>query len=173
MQTMKPNDLKRVRRTTVMFMLFLVLSGLTAFPIITELDFLMKHLSAFPDFLQTWIMELHVLLGRTPQVVLYGTDWLAFAHLVIATFFIGVYIDPVKNKFIVQTGMIACVAIFPVAFICGPIRGIPFFHILIDCSFGVLALIPLGMIYKRIRHAEKQVPIQADQDLITQGRQAA
>jgi len=158
---MNPTDLTRVRRTTVVFIFFLVLSGLTAFPILTELDFLVKHLSVFPDFLQTWIMELHVLLGRTPQVALYGTDWLAFAHLVIATFFIGVYIDPVKNKFIVQTGMIACVAIFPVAFICGPIRSIPFFHILIDCSFGVLALVPLGMIYKRIRHAERQMRVLA------------
>lgn len=170
---MKPNDLKHVRRTTAVFMIFLALSGLTAFPILTELDFLMQHLSVFPEFLQTWIMELHTLLGRTPQVILYGTDWLAFAHLVIATFFIGVYIDPVKNKFIVQTGMIACVAIFPVAFICAPIRGIPFFHILIDCSFGVLALIPLGMIYKRIRRAERQMKVHADQDLVMHREHAA
>jgi hypothetical protein len=27
----------------------------------------------------------------------YGTDWLAFAHIVIAVFFIGPFVDPVQN----------------------------------------------------------------------------
>jgi hypothetical protein len=39
--------------------------------------------------------------------------------------------------------MIACVAIIPLAFICGPIRQIPFYWRLIDCSFGVFGIIPL------------------------------
>ena len=93
-------------------------------------------------------------INQTPDVILYGTDWLAFAHLVIALFFIGVYIDPVKNKFNVVVGMIACAGVFPLAFIMGPLRGIPFFHQLIDCSFGVLGLIPLMIVYKKIKKLE-------------------
>ena len=36
------------------------------------------------------------------------------------------------------TGIAACLAVIPLALICGPIRGIPFYWRLIDCSFGVI-----------------------------------
>jgi hypothetical protein len=39
--------------------------------------------------------------------------------------------------------MIACALVIPLALICGPIRGIPFWWRLIDCSFGVIGLVPL------------------------------
>jgi hypothetical protein len=51
--------------------------------------------------------------------------------------------DPVRNKWIIDWAILACLAILPLAFIAGPIRKIPLFHILIDCSFGILGLIPL------------------------------
>lgn len=38
----------------------------------------------------------------------YGTDWLAFAHLVITVAFIGPYLDPVRNKWVIAFGLIAC-----------------------------------------------------------------
>ena len=41
----------------------------------------------------------------------YSTDWLAFAHLVIAVFFIGAFVDPVRNVWIIQAGIIACTTI--------------------------------------------------------------
>jgi len=34
-------------------------------------------------------------------------------------------------------------AVVPLAFIAGPIRQIPIFHILIDCAFGLFGIIPL------------------------------
>jgi hypothetical protein len=37
----------------------------------------------------------------------YGTDWLAFAPLVIAIVFIGPFFDPVRNKWVVTFGLIA------------------------------------------------------------------
>ena len=43
----------------------------------------------------------------------YGTDWLAFAHLVIAVAFIGPYIDPVRNKWVITFGLIAGAGIIP------------------------------------------------------------
>ena len=53
--------------------------------------------------------------------------------------------------------MIACVAILPLAFICGPIRQIPFYWRLIDCSFGVFGIIPLLLCMKYIKALEKEI----------------
>jgi hypothetical protein len=73
----------------------------------------------------------------------YGTDWLAFAHLVIAVAFLGPYRDPVRNKWVITFGLFACAGVIPLALIAGPIRGIPIEWRIIDCSFGVIGAIPL------------------------------
>jgi hypothetical protein len=86
--------------------------------------------------------------------IFYGFDWLAFAHIIIGILFIGVYRNPVKNIWIVQWGMFCCIAVFPLAFICGTIRGIPLFHILIDCSFGFFGFFLLWYCLKLIRKLE-------------------
>ncbi|MBA3972556.1 MAG: hypothetical protein H0X46_10550, partial [Bacteroidetes bacterium] len=86
----------------------------------------------------------------------YGTDWLAFSHIVIAMAFIGPLIDPVKNIWVIQFGIIACVMVFPLALIAGPIRHIPFYWQLIDCSFGLFGAIPLIICYRHIKALEKQ-----------------
>ncbi|WP_425315923.1 hypothetical protein [Streptomyces olivoreticuli] len=86
--------------------------------------------------------------------VLYGTDWPAFAHLVIAIAFYGPYRDPVRNIRVIEFGMIACVAIVPLALICGPIRGIPFYWQLIDMSFGLFGVIPLLIVRRMIKRLE-------------------
>ncbi|MBR2261972.1 MAG: hypothetical protein IJ916_09780 [Paludibacteraceae bacterium] len=52
--------------------------------------------------------------------------------------------------------MFACVAILPLAFICGPIRDIPFYWTLIDCSFGVFGIIPLLICLKYIKRLEQE-----------------
>lgn len=80
--------------------------------------------------------------------IFYGTDWLAFAHLVIAMVFIGVLRDPVRNIWITEWSMITSLAIIPLATIAGPVRGIPFFHQLIDCSFAVAGF-TLGFIIRK------------------------
>ena len=152
---MKTTELKKIRRVTVVFITLLVLSGVTAFPLITEVDWMMAHLSSFPTFFHHWIKQVADAVHQTPSVVLYGTDWLAFAHIIIALFFVGVYIDPVKNKFNITVGIVSCIAVFPLAIICGPIRGIPFYHVLIDCSFGALGLIPLLYVKHKIKLLEK------------------
>jgi hypothetical protein len=78
----------------------------------------------------------------------YGTDWLAFAHLVIATAFIGPYVDPVRNKWVITFGFIACAGVIPLALIAGAMRGIPLPWRFLDCSFGILGSVPL-LICKR------------------------
>lgn len=150
---MKP--ITKIRTAVVIFIVLLLLSGITAFPLRTEMDFLIHHKSFFPDFMRVWIEEIYLAVSQTPNLVLYGTDWLAFAHIIIALFFIPVYLDPAKYEANLIIAMVACCAVFPLAFICGPIRGIPFFHQLIDCSFGVFGLIPLLYVYKEIKQLNK------------------
>ncbi|PBQ34349.1 hypothetical protein CNR22_22080 [Sphingobacteriaceae bacterium] len=147
---MKP--LTKIRAALVIFIVLLVISGVTAFPLRTEMDFLIKHKNAFPDFITLWIEAIYLAISQTPDLVLYGTDWLAFAHIIIALFFIPVFIDPKRYKANLIIAMAACFAVFPLAFICGPVRGIPFFHQLIDCSFGFFGFIPLFYVYKKVKH---------------------
>lgn len=134
-------------RLTIAFMMFsIVLSGVTAFPVETELAWLLRHPALVPGFAENWLKTVYEALKETNAkypMLAYGFDWLAFAHLVIAMMFIGPYRDPIKNEWVIDWAMLACVAVFPLAFIAGPIRGIPLFHILIDCSFGLIGLIPL------------------------------
>jgi small neutral amino acid transporter SnatA (MarC family) len=85
----------------------------------------------------------------------YGSDWLGFAHLMIAVVFLGPLQDPVRNRWVIEFGIICCIAIFPFAFIAGAIRGIPFFWRLIDCSFGIAGGLILLSCYKKIDQLEK------------------
>src|ERR1035437_10008470 len=152
MKTITEKQLKsKIRIWIILFVLLLILSGITAFPIETELSFLVNHSSLFPKIIQNWIILIYDAVKETNTkfpYLSYGTDWLAFSHIVIATTFIGPFIDPVKNVWVIQFGMIACIMVFPLAFIAGAIRHIPFYWQLIDCSFGVFGIIPLYIVYQ-------------------------
>lgn len=147
-----------IRRLLLIFIVLLVLSGLTALPLETELNWLAAHSALLPDALQVWLSRIAEALtitnARYPFLA-YGTDWLAFAHLVIAVAFIGPLKDPVRNRWIIEFGMIACIMVLPFAFICGPIRHIPFYWQLIDSSFGVLGILPLYACYRKINRLEQ------------------
>ncbi len=148
---------RRIKICLWVIIIGLVLSGITAFPLESELALLKAHLSP-NGAMANWINTIYSAVKATNTQfpwLSYGTDWLAFAHLVIAVVFIGPLRDPVRNIWVIHFGMIACIAIFPLAFIAGTIRGIPFFWRLIDCSFGVIGFIPLYFCNKYIRLLEK------------------
>jgi len=151
--------LTKIRLLILFFMIALILSGVTAFPAETELNWLLGHSSLIPGFMQNWLQScydaLHDTNNKYPMLA-YGYDWLGFAHIIIALAFIGPLKDPVRNKWVIDWGIFSCIAIIPLAFIAGPIRQIPFFHILVDCSFGVVGLIPLLICRKMIRKVELQ-----------------
>jgi hypothetical protein len=145
--------LRRLRFVLGFFMLGLVLSGITAFPLQHELDLLASARglaggtpASVHGSLDAWILTvrdgLRDTYARYPWVA-YGTDWLAFAHIVIAVFFIGPFLDPVRNTWVLRAGIIACVLVVPLALVCGAVRQLPFGWRLIDCSFGVIGVIPL------------------------------
>ena len=91
--------------------------------------------------------------------IAYGTDWLAFAHFVIAIAFVGPWRDPVKDVWVVEFGMIACALVIPFALVMGSVRGIPFGWRLIDCSFGVFGIIPLWFCRRLINRLAQADPI--------------
>ncbi|MCE3294844.1 MAG: hypothetical protein K0R65_558 [Crocinitomicaceae bacterium] len=142
--------------TLIAFMTILILSGVTAFPIDSEMNWLYMNRSFFPDNISDWIFSIWRDIQNTPDTLFYGTDWLAFAHIIISLFFIPVYRNPVKHQVNLHIGMIACLAVFPLAFICGPIRGIPFAHQLIDCSFGVIGFAVLFFINNQINRLKHE-----------------
>ena len=151
MQT--PDHLRRIRFWLAIFIVGLILSGVTAFPLQTELGWLISlfHSSALQAIAQStgllqWIERVNDALRNTNTLypfLAYGTDWLAFAHLVIAVAFIGPYIDPVRNKWVITFGLIACAGVLPLALIAGHFRGIPLPWRLIDCCFGIIGAMPL------------------------------
>lgn len=135
------------------FMVSLAISGLTAVPVQQQLTFLLSHApqdSAITFWLQK-VLNGYLYTQAYHPYLLYGYDWLAFAHVVLAILFIGPYRQPVRNIWVVQFGMIACVLVFPTAFIAGSFRGIPLGWQLIDCSFGIVGLMVLWPCYRTIK----------------------
>ena len=156
---------KRIRRTLWFFMVGLVVSGLTAFPLVWEINLLARLIgidpalppSSYPDFLRHWIAVVRLGVAETDQrfpFLAYGTDWLAFGHIVIALFFFGPLRDPVRNVFVLRAGLVACVLVFPLALVCGPLRGIPFWWQIIDCGFGVVGGVVLCAVLRDVSRLE-------------------
>lgn len=144
---------RRIHGWTWFFIVGLVLSGVTAIPLVTELDLLTRWFgmesqtsATATTTLARWLLTTREALQDTAAnhpMLFYGTDWLAFGHFVIAVAFIGVLRDPVRNRWLFDFGLIACAMVIPFALIFGAGRGIPVFWRLIDCSFGVIGAIPL------------------------------
>jgi len=155
---------RRIRALLAVFMLCLVLSGVTAFPLEAELRILTRVLGvdqAKPpgdyDGLRYWIARVDQGVRETNAqypFMAYGTDWLAFGHIAIAVFFIGALLDPVRNEWVVTAGMIVCIGVIPLALIAGAVRGIPLYWRLLDCSFGVIGIVPLWLCRQYIHQLE-------------------
>ena len=144
---------RRIRYLSWLLIVGLVASGATAIPLQWELDATARILGVSDPTigpatsgLANWILRVRDALRDTNAkypFIAYGTDWLAFGHFVIAIAFVGALRDPVRNVWLFQFGMIACVLLVPYAFVFGGLRGIPMPWRLIDCSFGVIGFIPL------------------------------
>ncbi len=148
----------RIRALLIFFIISLFLSGVTAFPLETELHWLSQICYNKNSALCQWIAKCYIAVlnvNAEYPFLSYGTDWLAFAHIILAIAFIGPLNNPVKNIWVIEFGMIACVLVIPLALIAGHIREIPFFWRLIDCSFGVIGIIPLALCRNYVLQLEK------------------
>lgn len=149
-------DKINIKQWLYFFMAALFISGLTAMPVKAEINLLYKWTEDI-DFIRPWMEKLYIGINETSAkhpFLFYGYDWLAFAHFVLAILFIGPLKDPVKNKWVIEFGIIACLLIIPFALIAGYARGIPVGWRLLDCSFGVIGVIPLLICLKKINRLE-------------------
>lgn len=155
---------QRIRLLLSIFIAGLFVSGVTAFPLETELRWLTASLGvdSAPRVTQlrgvvAWLVTVRDALTATNArypFLSYGTDWLAFAHLVLAIVFVGPWREPVRNVWVIQFGLIACAAVLPLALIAGVVREIPFYWRVIDCSFGVIGALVLWPALRDVRRLE-------------------
>ncbi len=151
------SDLRYIRRWLVLFVVALVLSGLTAVPLVTLTALLADWTAPVGGALHAWASHAAAAVAHvdaTYPVLFYGTDWLAFAHVVIGLAFIGPWRDPVRNKWVIEWGLWCCALVVLLAFAWAPFRGIPFFWRCVDASFGVFGALPLWLVLKRIGRLE-------------------
>jgi len=145
--------LPRIRTLLGFFIFVLIVSGVTAVPLETELKLVGSWFTGDSSTAQWFHRVRDALIDTNAKYpfLAYGTDWLAFAHLAIAILFIGPLRDPIKNIWVIEFGMITCALIVPFALIMGGLRGIPFGWRLIDCSFGVFGIVPLWLCRRWIK----------------------
>jgi len=149
--------MKNIKRLILTFQICLFVSGITAFFIPEGMHLIIDNIILKTLGLNDWLLYVnegvqHVDLHY--QFFFYGTDWLAFAHVILAVLFIGAYQDPIRNIWLFKFGIIASVLVFPLALIMGKIRDIPLVWRCLDCCFGLLAIPLLWYILKRIKQLE-------------------
>ena len=149
---------RRIRWLTWLFIAGLFISGATAIPLLSEVNLLAQNFGTNGTFpaLAAWLLRIRDALAQTQSAypfLFYGTDWLAFGHFVIAIAFIGALRDPVRNRWLFDFGLIACVLVVPYALVFGGLRGIPIWWRLMDCSFGVFEFVPLWFCRRWAREA--------------------
>src|SRR5688572_29077435 len=99
---MKTNSVqiqKQIKGMILFFMAALIISGATAIPVEWELKtFLSDPVSdnVVSKLLHQVLIAVQETNSKFP-FLMYGYDWLAFAHFVIAIAFVGVIKNPVRN----------------------------------------------------------------------------
>jgi len=158
----------RIRLFTWIFIVGLVVSGATAIPLRSEVEALIKFPGAEEPgsqpadvSLASWLFKVRDALRDVQNqypFLFYGTDWLAFGHFAIALAFVGALRDPIRNRWLFEFGIIACLLVIPYAFLFGAMRGIPVWWRLVDAAFGVLGFVPLWFCRKWSRELELVIP---------------
>ena len=140
----------------------LFVSGVTVWPAISELKFAINLFwgDAEPTGeahrFTVRILESLEVIKRDHAPIMYGYDWLAFAHVCLAILFAGAARDPVRNIWIIQCGLIMCALIPVLAAICIPLREIPFFWFFIDFAFAPATALPLWIALRDVRKIEAE-----------------
>lgn len=157
--------IRRIRWMLSLVVLGLILSGLTTFPLIWEVNLLNtwlgsgSGLSGLPE-VSGFISHIHegvTLIDRQYPFLRYGLDWLGFAHIAIALAFLGPIQKPLEHYWIVSWAILVCILCVPAILIFGYAREMPMFWSFIDSGFPLLALIPLCIAFKNIQLLKNEV----------------
>jgi hypothetical protein len=128
-----------------LFIAGLVLSGLTAMPVQTQLDWGVRFFDRSGG-VGGWLWRVRDAveqINRDAPFIFYGYDWLAFGHIAIAIAVVQAYRDPVKHRWLLDYGLLLCGLVVVWAVSVAPFRGIPWGWVAFDCSFGLIGAIPL------------------------------
>ena len=155
------DNLKRARIMILIVALGLFFSGITVWPMKWELKTFVEIVwgnnepkNIIHSFMLQVINGIDAVEILYP-FMLYGYDWLAYAHIMLAVLFAGAIRDPVRNKWIVQCGLVMCAIIPVLAGIFIPLRGLPLYWIFIDSAFAPGAALPLWIALRDILKVEK------------------
>lgn len=154
-------NIRFIRRWLAFFIIALMVSGLTAVPLEWATRWLADTVRFWGEPWSGWAEHVALAVahvGASYPMLFYGTDWLAFAHVVIAMAFIGPYRDPIQNRWVVEWGLWCCLLVLPLAFLWAPVRGIPFVWRCVDASFGVFGAVPLWLVLQRINRMSSVRP---------------
>lgn len=156
---MKSNKIRRrIKVVVIFYMLALIISGATAIPAEAEIAVLLR-ITPETHFSYTLLSKVYIALhevGEHAPFLLYGYDWLAFAHFMIAIAFTGVYKNPVRNIWVVEWGLVCCACVIPFALVAAPLRSLPWCWVAVDCSFGVFGCLPLWWCRRKIKQLEQE-----------------
>lgn len=140
----------------------LFVSGVTVWPAVSELRIALGILesiglggSDLHNFVEQIRNSLIAINQEHPQIM-YGYDWLAFAHICLAILFFGAVKDPVRNRWIIECGLIMCALIPVLGAICIPYRQIPFYWFWVDFAFAPAAALPLIIALRDVRRLERE-----------------
>jgi len=123
-----PIILSKVYRSLVMVIVpvMLLFCLVCKWPVVmVTLSFLLKYFSSSTP-LHYWlenVLSAYKNVNNDTPFLLYGYDWLAFAHFILVILFIGPCGGPVKNSWVIEYRLLACLLIFRLAFIAGSLRG--------------------------------------------------
>ena len=143
--------LTRIRLCLALVIAGLLLSGATAFFPIHETKWLLEQLASTAHFgagtpLSEWLLHLRSALIAaltTAPFLAYETDREGFGLLLFALLFVGPYRDPIRNRGVINFGLLTCAALAAFAFVAGPLRGIPVLWRCVDAALALLCALPL------------------------------
>jgi hypothetical protein len=149
---------RKIKAAIIITIVGLLLNGISAVPLQRELNILLANPDRLPTFLRDWWIYVNKGMVDTSThypFMRYGFDWLAFAHLLIATAFIGPLSDPIKNQWVVRWGMIASALSIVMALGWERMRGIPFWWSCIDALIAIVAFFVLMLCNKWINQLKQ------------------
>jgi hypothetical protein len=80
----------------------------------------------------------------------YRRFWMAFARIAVALFAIAAFINPVRNRMVIDIAAVLALAVVPLSLLHGIVYHVPVFWILTDCAMALCALLPLAFCRRNI-----------------------
>ncbi len=148
-----------IRLWLALFMFLLILSGTALLAPFRTLDLLgVSFLTTiFPQGHSAWLLGLKKALivahEQYPYLV-FLSDWLFFAHVAIAIAFIGPFRQPLRNRWVIDFGLIVCGLVIPATLIFGALRDIPWYWQVFDMTFGAGGVLLLMIVRRMVRRLE-------------------